>query len=268
MVLVKMVVYDLSPLTLAGLRYSLGAVVLVPFMGGAVQRIRRLAPGGWFRLIVLGVCGYALANLAIFKAMQTLPATMGAVGMNLLPVVAMLVEMWQLQEFPQRSHLLGLAITALGGLCFFTLDPGRVNASGLIFLSAGILGHGVLSVIGRRLALESSLHAIELTAIPLGVGGLLLLVLALCAQGLPVIPKQTWWVVLWMALMSTAVAYGLYNYALRALRAFEVNMLLNLSPLVSAGLAWALLGESLAAGQIFGMASLIFGVVLVQRGSL
>jgi probable blue pigment (indigoidine) exporter len=266
LILVKLVLIDVDPLTLAGLRYSIGAMMLLPFMGEGFQRLRKLPPGGWFRLILLGIFGYALANLAIFKAMETLPAAMGSVGMNLLPVIVLLIGMLQLQEVPRRRQVGGMVMAALGGMCFFTLDHGHVNSNGLIYLAAGVLGHGVFSVIGRRMASRSGLHTIELTAMPLWIGGSMMLLLALGTQGLPEMPMRAWWAVLWLALVNTAVAYGLYNYALRTLRAFEVNVLLNLAPVASAGLAWVVFGETLADGQLVGMASLICGVALVQLG--
>jgi drug/metabolite transporter (DMT)-like permease len=70
---------------------------------------------------------------------------------------------------------------------------------------------------------------------------------------------------LWLALANTAVAYTLYNHSLRILTALEMNVMLNLSPLGTALLAWLLLGERVTFIQVVGMVVLIIGVVLVQQ---
>jgi drug/metabolite transporter (DMT)-like permease len=57
----------------------------------------------------------------------------------------------------------------------------------------------------------------------------------------------------------------LYNHSLRILTALEMNVMLNLSPLGTALLAWLLLGERVTILQLAGMVVVIIGVVLVQQ---
>ena len=63
------------------------------------------------------------------------------------------------------------------------------------------------------------------------------------------------------------LAYVLYNHSLQTLTALEMNVMLNLTPLGTALLAWWLLGEKLGFVQIIGMVIMIVGVVFVQRMS-
>lgn len=56
----------------------------------------------------------------------------------------------------------------------------------------------------------------------------------------------------------------LYNHALQKLTALEINVLLNLSPSMTALLAWVLIDEKLGPIKIFGMVLALGGVVLVQ----
>jgi drug/metabolite transporter (DMT)-like permease len=83
-------------------------------------------------------------------------------------------------------------------------------------------------------------------------------------EGLPGFSIVVWGIVLWLALINTALAYILYNHSLQVLTALEINVLLNLSPLVTAGLAWFILGEHLGVAQAVGMVIVIVGVILVQ----
>ncbi len=104
---------------------------------------------------------------------------------------------------------------------------------------------------------------LTLTAVPLAVGGGLLLLMAL--------PGAEWrWnptsigVVLWLTLLNTALAYVLWNRALRHLKAFEANAVVNLAPICTALLAWPMLGERLTPIEFAGMGIAIAGVVLVS----
>lgn len=65
-------------------------------------------------------------------------------------------------------------------------------------------------------------------------------------------------------MINTAVAYVLYNHALKVLAAFEVSVILSINPLVTALWSWVLLGERLQSLQVLAMAVVMSGVVLVQ----
>lgn len=89
--------------------------------------------------------------------------------------------------------------------------------------------------------------------------------MALPLEGLPAFSLPIFGIVFWLALVNTALAYLLYNHSLQVLTALEMNMLLNLSPLGTAGLAWLILGERLTLVQAIGIVIVILGVSLVQR---
>ena len=57
-----------------------------------------------------------------------------------------------------------------------------------------------------------------------GIGGGLLLILAFWIEGAPVLDIRAWAVVLWLASINTAFANTLYNHALQALTAIEMNV--------------------------------------------
>jgi drug/metabolite transporter (DMT)-like permease len=58
----------------------------------------------------------------------------------------------------------------------------------------------------------------------------------------------------------------LYNHALQHMTALQMNLILGLSPFVTALLAFAVLGEKLVTVQWAGMVVATCGVALAQRG--
>jgi len=60
------------------------------------------------------------------------------------------------------------------------------------------------------------------------------------------------------------LAYLLFTHALQELTATEANVILNLSPLGTALIAWATLGEGLSAAQGLAMVAVVAGAALAQ----
>ena len=135
---------------------------------------------------------------------------------------------------------------------------------GIAIVSMGLAGVAAYGMLGREIARERQVNTLSLTAIPLAFGGSILLLLAFVIEGFPEFSVAGWLLVLWLAIINTACFYTLYNHALRTLAAFEMSVILSLSPLVTAFWAWLLLGERLATIQLIGIVILILGVALVQ----
>ncbi len=271
-VLIKIGLKYMGPLTLAGLRYFSAFLILLPLMMRKKTLARKeVKPGDglplylWGRLATIGVSAYTIGNAALFWGLKYLPATTGSFLLTLVPLFILLAGVVWLGEKPSRRQLVGIAIALAGSLLFF--GPGlRVGEPlGIAIVGVGLLGFTAFGILGREVARTGEVDTLTLTAIPLGIGGGLLLVIALLLEGRPNVAIEGWSVVLFLAIINTALAYTFYNHALKVLTAVELNIILNLSPLGTAVLAWVFLGETLAAIQFVGMGVVIVGVVLVQR---
>ena len=152
-----------------------------------------------------------------------------------------------------------------GSVLFFSAGLQAGEPLGLGIVVVGLIGFLFFGILGREVAREQKVDTLSLTAIPLAFGGGLLLLVALPLEGLPTFSVTGYGIVLWLVVINTAFAYILYNHSLQVLTALEMNVMLNLSPLVTAVLAWLLLDERLSIVQIIGMISVIVGVVLVQK---
>lgn len=250
-----------GPLTVAGLRYFLAFLLLAPWLW---SRRVELSPRAWRRFTAIGLAQYTVGNGALFWSLQTLSATAGSLSLSLVPIVVLLAEAVWLRERPGALPTLGVVLSVGGSFLFFSPSVGPGDATALSILGVAILAFAVLPVVGREMARGREVGTVPLTAIPLGIGGGVLLVLALAAEGVPRMPLLGWGVILGLAAVNTAVAYLLYTHALRHLTATEANVILNLSPLGTAVIAWAALGERLQPVQVLAMAVVMVGVAMVQ----
>ncbi|RLD09499.1 MAG: hypothetical protein DRI56_04070 [Chloroflexota bacterium] len=263
-VFLKMAVDNIGPLTVAGLRYSLGFLVLLPLLVFR-KTTWPISPRSWKRLFIIGFSAYTLGNGALSWGLKYIPATTGSFLMSFLPLLVLLVSAAYLNEIPTRRQIIGIIASLVGSAVFFSSGLQTGEPLGIAIVAVGLIGFVVFGIVGRDIAKVREVDTLSLTAIPLAIGGGLLLLIALPIEGLPTFMPKTWHIILVLATINTALAYIVYNHALQVLTAIEMNALLNLSPLGTAFLAWFLLGESLTVIQIVGMVIVIAGVMLVQR---
>jgi drug/metabolite transporter (DMT)-like permease len=199
--------------------------------------------------------------------LKYIPATTGSFLMNLVPLLVVFGGVLWLQEAPTRWQVVGILIGLVGSALFFATGLETGEPLGIAIVGIGLVGIATYGILGRDIARGRQVDTLSLTALPLAFGGSILLLIAFVIEGFPELSTLAWVLVLFLAVVNTACVYALYNHALRTLAAFELSVILSLSPLVTAFWAWLLLGERLAGLQLIGIAIAILGVVLVQLGS-
>jgi probable blue pigment (indigoidine) exporter len=170
-----------------------------------------------------------------------------------------------LQEIPNLMQMLGVCIVLVGMALFFAPGLQPSEPLGLAIFMLALLGFTLFGLLSRIVVLDHQLKTVTLTAFPLAIGGGLLLAIAIPFEGIPSASLRTWGLVLFLAVVNTALGYMLYNHALQSLQAFEMNVVLNLSPIWTALFGWILLGETLVIQQWAGILVVIAGVLLVQK---
>jgi len=254
----------IGPLTLAGIRYTLGALILFPFMFRVGNPFRSLSPSVWQRLFWLGVSSYTIANGALYWALQYISSTTSSFILSLVPLMMLFASTIFLNERPTRQQVLGVLISIAGSMVFFARGFEGNELTGVIVVSIGTLGFVAFGVLGRGLARSGQTDALTMSALPLFFGGGITLIIALISEGVPNLSLYAWGIIFWLAIINTAFAYTLYNHSLRVLTAVEMGAMRNSSPLWTALFAWVLLGEVVKVEQLIGIVVVIVGVTMVQ----
>ena len=92
----------------------------------------------------------------------------------------------------------------------------------------------------------------------------MLLASGVAVQGLPRLALVHWIIILWLAVVNTALAFTLWNHTLRTLSAMESSIINNTMLFQIALLAWLFLGQTLGRRQVAGMVLAALGTLLVQ----
>ena len=264
-VFVKIGLEYMGPLTIAGFRYFLAFLILLPFLIRKGMIRQPISRGIWLRLFAIGISAYTVGNGALFWGLKYLPATTVSFLMSLSPLLILIGGAVWLKEIPTRWQVFGIVVSLSGSVLFFSSGLKSGEPVGIVIVIVGLIGFMLFGILGREIAKVKQLDTITLTTIPLAIGGGFLLLIAFPLEGMPLLSTKSVGIVLWLAIVNTALAYVLYNHSLQILTALEMNVMLNLTPLGTALLAWWFLGERLGFVQIIGMAVMIIGVIFVQR---
>ena len=88
--------------------------------------------------------------------------------------------------------------------------------------------------------------------------------LAVGFEGIPAVTMKGWLIILWLAVVNTALAFTLWNLSLQRLSAVESASINNTMLVQIAILAWVFLGEAPGAFGLLGIALVSVGVYIVQ----
>lgn len=256
----------LTPVTFAALRYGLAAIVLV---GWVIFRERdryqqyHVGRGFIARLVLLGVLMYAIAQAAQFVALDEQPAATTSLVLSLTPLFVAAGAAISLAEVPSRWQVGGAVLVVLGAWLFFAGDLGATVA-GMSAALMGLLANVASSLLGRGVNRSGQLPPVVVTAVSMGIGAGVLVFFAIGVEGLPRISTQGWLIVMWLAVVNTAIAFTLWNLSLRQLSAVESAGINNTMLIQIALLAWLFLGEAPGLIGLAGIALVSAGVFLTQ----
>lgn len=253
-----------GPVTIGGLRYFLGFLLLLPLLHRQ-RRKKNRAHRPWFLLAAIGLSAYTLGNGAAFWALEYLTATAASFAISTVPLFMLVIGAIHLAEIPTRGQIVGVFLGLLGGILFFSPGFTSQELTGWAIILIALVGFVTFGALSREVARERNVGTVALTAYPLAIGGGGLLLIAAPLEGIPAAPAGPWLIILWLALVNTALAYIAYNHALQTLTALEMSVMLNLSPIGTAILAWFLLGERITFLQGVGIVVLVIAAVLVQH---
>ena len=260
----KVVLEVLPPFTLLSLRLILGAAAL-----GIVLLIRRRAPLSRRqigRVLAIGLIGFGVSVGLQFVGTSLSSAANAALITSASPAFILLFGALLLGEAVTPRRMAALALASLGVLA--VLNPIDVDLTqsafrGNLALIGAAVTWGLYSVLVKRASRDMATTEVSFLAF---LGGLLLSLPLAAMEGrgapsravtLPIVLG-----VLYLGLISTALAMVLWNRSLALLEAGLVSLLFFAQPVVGVSLGALLLGESLGPGFWVGSALIGGGLVL------
>ena len=264
-VLIKISLNDIPPLTFAGLRYSLAAILLLPAMFKQRKAFAALTRRDWWKLVLLGVVFYALTQGGQFVTMKYLDTITFSLLLNFSAVVVALLGIVGLREYPSPLQWGGIAIF-IGGVLLYFLPQGGMAGSVLGYLLAAmsIVANAVGSLMGRGINREKRIPPMIVTGVSMGIGAALMLGVGVAVEPWPKLSLTNILVILWLGAVNTAFAFYLWNLSLQHLSAMESSIINNTMMIQIAVLSWIFLQQRLNWLEIIALLIAAVGIFLAN----
>ncbi|MFW6039792.1 MAG: DMT family transporter [Gemmatimonadota bacterium] len=269
---VKWLLEPFDPLALNGLRFALGALVLVPFVvrGGGLARFERR---DWLPLIGLGIVGNLIYQLLFIYGIDLTLAGNAALMLAMSPVFVTLLSAYMRHESIRPAGWLGVVVSTGGIACVLAGSSGiRFGAEtlvgDLVMLGAAV-AWAVYTVGSSPLVRRHG--ALPVTGVTMWIGAALLFVVSVPSLG-----SQDWGLVTplgWTGLvlsgtLAVGLSYVIWYYGVEHLGSARTAVFSNTVPIVALVTAWLTLGETPGPLQLVGAALIIAGVLLTRlRGT-
>jgi drug/metabolite transporter (DMT)-like permease len=266
-VAVRIAVRDVSPLTLALLRFGLGSAVL--FAGLALFRrdLLRVARRDLPFLGLLGVVFYTIFPVTFNAGMQYVEASRSALLLATMPLWTLVLGRFFTKERLTSRQLLGV-MTSVSGVAIVMLDRGALGGAGSMKGSALLIATAWCGAIYNLLAkrMVSRYGGLTVTFYAMLFGTVCLLPSPFIEQTKSVadMSRETLGIVLFLGVFGGAIGFSLWTAALKHLSPTQVSVYINLNPLVATILGAAMLHEHLSATFVIGFIAVATGVAIVN----
>ena len=267
----KIALREMSPVALVWARFALGIVVLGVIVL-ARRQLRPISRGDLGYFLLLGFLGITFHQWLQSNGLVTAQATTTGWIIATTPLFIAILGRLFLREKLGFLGVVGILVAAFGVLLVVAKGNPRAIAIGwvgnpgdaLILISA--VNWAVFSVISRR---GLKRHPAALMMFYVMLFGWLLTTALFAVEsrfrGIGPLSASGIAALLFLGLVCSGVAYVFWFDALERIPASRVGAFLYLEPLVTVGVAAALLGEAILPGTMVGGAIILFGIWMVNR---
>jgi drug/metabolite transporter (DMT)-like permease len=276
----RAVIGELTPGTLALLRYAIGVALLAPLWWHSARRGRgaaALAPMPRHERIaiaLLGVLQFGVPIVLLNHALAHIPASLAALLFATFPLMAMLLAI-ALGHERWRPAVAGGVLLSIGGVGIAlgeqaisggNVAPGALAVGAALSLAAAACGASCAVLYRPYLARHA---AARVGVLAMAASVLALLPLALAEGALRQVPllSQGGWVAVCFVGASSGVGYWLWLWALAHAPATRVTVFLALAPITAAVLGHLLLGEPWSVALLVGSIGVLGGLLVTTRAA-
>jgi len=259
----KVVLEVIPPFTLLSIRLILGALVLgtLVLLRGKVHITAEQLRDSF----LVGIVGYGISLAFQFVGTKLSTASNGALVTSATPTFVLLFTPFLLKEKTTRRGLVALVVSSLGVMA--VIDPRTANFASSLFvgnlsLIAAALTWALYSVLVRKVS-----HSIDLltSSTIMLVGGIpssvLFAFFEINKHGIGEVSSGIIWGILFLGIVSTALAMFLWNFSFAKLPAATASLTFFAQPVVGTLLGWFFLGEKIT--SLFIVGGLLIGMGLI-----
>jgi drug/metabolite transporter (DMT)-like permease len=239
-------------------------LAVLPFVERHTKPTRKLL----LTTLGIGLLGGALFNAALNEGMRLTSASNSALIMATAPVWGMLLAAGFGVEQLKATNIIGagISLAGVGLLLGGGFEGSRVSLVGDTLVLTASVSFGAYSVLSR--AQQRHYPPLTIAAYSTFLGGLSLFLLTpaeLARWDWGTVSTGAWVAVAYLAIFSTAIAYGIWQWRISRIGADRVLVYLYLVTLVGVVSSVVVLGEGFGLSKLVGAVVLLVGVYFARR---
>jgi drug/metabolite transporter (DMT)-like permease len=269
---IKLGLTDLPPLTFAGIRFVIAALILFALI--AVRRVS--LPNkkrDWILLAVTGVLSFSLNYGLVFWGEQYISSGLAALLQSTLPAFGLVIAHFYLPgERMTLPRILGVLLGVLGVAVIFS-NQLHVSGPRALWGSAALVGSAFCAAYANVLVKR---YGLNLQPSVLAAGQMLFGLVPLLLIGIPLEgnPLKYHWTLVavislfYLAIVGTVVAFLLYYWLMHNMDVTKTMLIALVTPVVAVILGMLALKEEMHWRTLIGGAMIISGLSLIvlRRG--
>jgi len=255
---------DLDPVSLATLRYTIGALCLAPF---ALLAIPKLETGREALAIVgLGILFFALYPYLFALSLAHTTVARGSLALSTMPLMTLGLAVLLGREAFSWRRLAGmlLAVGGLGYALSAKLDGTTPVAwkGDLVMLAAAVL-QAVYNVLSRPFI--QRVGGLSFTALGMCIGALVLVIVSAVSDVLsvfPILPGTVWTTIIYLGVFGCALLWVLWSIGICLSSPSLVALTVTVNALTASFLGAVFLSEPVGYEFIAGLLAVSVGVAV------
>lgn len=274
----KLALQNIPPFTLAFIRFFGASLILLPFSLEKIKigkkrymyQLQTPKRKDVLKLIALSISGITINITFFFYGLRLAPSINAPVIASASPLVLYLFSIFVLKERTHKKVFLGTIISLLGVLVIIgqpvitgEFDGVLMGNLFLVLSMLGAVGHAILSkeIITRYKSAALTFWSFligSITFFPFFVQELYRF------HPFQTIDHRGWLGILFGVILSSALAYALFEWSVKKMDAQEVGIFTYLDPLAAAIIAIPLLGESITSIYLIGSTLVFIGILVAE----
>lgn len=261
---------EIPPIALAFWRWTVAALLLAPLAWPHLRRDIPLMLRNWPIMLVLTALGISVFNTFLYIAAHTTTAINIVMLQSAMPIVLVIATFLIFRDTLTGGQAVGIAASFLGTLTLIAHgDPavllGLDFKPGDLWMLAAVVSYAVYTALLR---LRPPVHGLSFAFATFALGAALLLPFYIVESSwdrpMP-LSFHALAAIGYVAVFASILAYMAYNRTVELLGANTAGLIVHLVPVFGTILAVLLLGETLQAYHIVGIALIAFGLWLATR---
>jgi DME family drug/metabolite transporter len=259
--------YAIAPLTLACWRDVIVSSVLAVILAAVKPSLLRIRRQDIPFFAAYGFFGVAVFNALWVYSVDFNGATLAVVLVYTGPAFVAIAAHWLFHEAITHLKILAVTLSLVGCILVtgaYDLAQSQLNPLGVLCGVGVGVGFAFYSIFGKLSA--PRYNPWTATAYSFGFGAFFLLLTQRPTQLISMGNAPLGWLTLFvLGAGPTLVGFTLYTVSLRYLPVSVASLIATLEPVITAVMAFFLLGERLSAIQVVGALLILFGVITLRR---